>query len=205
MPPFGGPSSAQVWKSRNVAKHGRSYPWLPATSCSTEGFSHKCSARLFAAALFGENLKMPQKDGCAGSKRPFGPLGDGKCQHCSATFGASRTATAQAEGGLKISAAWPEISALLLLESSHAKTSCGRRGTSRLNHSRTCFTGSDLTVMLPSLSTRSAPCAVNTAPIQFALSPVCPSGSPNGCPACLHFSAAFRKKSQVHLSVSSLL
>src|ERR1051325_7652521 len=100
---------------------------------------------------------MPQNEGCAGSNRPFGPLGDGKCQHCSATFGASRTATAQAEGGLKISAACPEISALLLLESSQAKTSGGRCGTSLLNHSSTCLTGSDLTVVLPSLSTSSAP------------------------------------------------
>src|SRR6478672_8169273 len=105
MPPLGGASSAQVWKSRSVAKHGRSYPWLPATSASTEGFSQRWSAKLFAAALFGENFQMPQKDGCAGSKRPLGPFGDGKCQHCSATFGASRTATAHAEGGLKISAA----------------------------------------------------------------------------------------------------
>src|SRR3954451_12664895 len=157
MPPFGGPSSAQVWKSRNVAKHGRSYPWLPATSCSTEPFSHRCSARLFAAALFGENFQMPQNEGCAGSKRPFGPFGDEKCQHCSATLGASRTATAHAEGGFMISAACPEISALLLLESSQAKTSGGRNGTSFLNHSSTCLVASDFTVVLPSLSTSWAP------------------------------------------------
>src|SRR6188508_3202259 len=112
---------------------------------------------------------MPQKDGCAGSKRPFGPFGDGKCQHCSATFGASRTATAQAEGGFMISAAWPEISALLLLESSQAKTSGGRNGTSFLNHSSTCFTWSDLTMVLPSLSTSCAPYALNTAPTQLAV------------------------------------
>src|SRR5258707_10424291 len=148
---------------------------------------------------------MPQNDGLAGSNRPFGPFGDGKCQHCSATFGASRTATAQAEGGLKINAAWPEISALLLLESSQAKTSGGSTGTSFLNHSNTCFTGSDLTVMLPSLSTSSAPYAVKTAPTQLAVSPVWPTARPNGCPALWHFSAAFRKKSQVHLSVTSLL
>src|SRR5436190_23996718 len=157
MPPFGGPSSAQVLKSRKVPNPGMSYPLLPATSRSTESFSHRYSSRLFPADLLGENFQMPQYEGCAGSKRPFGPFGDGKCQHCSATFGASRTATAQAEGGLKISAAWPEISALLLLESSHAKTSGGRNGTSFLNQPSTCFTGSDLTVMLPSLSTSSAP------------------------------------------------
>src|ERR1051326_1601835 len=105
---------------------------------------------------------IPQNEGCAGSKRPLGPLGDEKCQHCSATFGASRTATAQAEGGLKMSAAWPEISALLFEESSHAKTSDGSCGTSFFMYSRTCFTGSDFTVMLPSLSTSSAPYALNS-------------------------------------------
>src|ERR1700741_4998319 len=97
-----------------------SYPLLPATNCVADSVSHRWSAKLFAADLFGEKLQMPQNDTCAASKRPLGPLGDGKCQHCSATFGASRTATAQAEGGLKISAAWPEISALLLPASSHA-------------------------------------------------------------------------------------
>src|SRR3981081_1121097 len=106
---------------------------------------------------------MPQYEGCAGSKRPFGPFGDGKCQHCSATFGLSRTATAQAEGGLKISAAWPEINALLFDESSQAKTPLGRNGTSFLYHSSTCFIASDLTVMLPSLSVICAPWARNTA------------------------------------------
>src|SRR5213595_2710900 len=106
---------------------------------------------------------MPQNEGCAGSKRPFGPLGAEKCQHCSATFGASRTATAQAEGGLKISELWPEINALLFDESSQANTSGGRNGTSFLNHSSTCLVASDLTVMLPSLSTICAPWPRNTA------------------------------------------
>src|SRR3954470_6599778 len=107
--------------------------------------------------MFFEKFHTPQKNGTVGSKRPLGPFGEGNVQSCSATFGASRTATAQAEGGLKISAACPEISALLLLESSQAKTSGGRNGTNRLNQSSTCFTGSDLTVILPSLSTSSAP------------------------------------------------
>src|SRR5205814_9976992 len=96
---------------------------------------------------------MPQNEGCAGSKRPFGPFGDEKCQHCSATLGASRTATAQADGGFMISAAWPEISALLLLESSQANTSGGRNFTSFWNHAITCFTASDLTVPSPTLQT----------------------------------------------------
>src|SRR6185369_15539272 len=109
--------------------------------------------------MFFENFQTPQKNGTAGSKLPFGPLGVGKVQSCSATFGASRTATAQAEGGLKISDDWPEISALLFEASSHAKTSGGRTGTSFLNHSSTCFVASDLTVMLPSLSVIWAPWA----------------------------------------------
>src|SRR5215210_2994132 len=103
--------------------------------------------------MFLEKLHTPQKNGTVGSNRPFGPFGEGNVHSCSATGGASRTATAHAEGGLKISAAWPEISALLFDESSQANTSGGRFGTSFLNHSRTCFTGSDLTVVLPSLST----------------------------------------------------
>src|SRR4051794_41143150 len=135
---------------------------------------------------------MPQNDGCAGSKRPFGPFGDGKCQHCSATFGASRTATAQAEGGFWIRAALPEISALLLPASSQANTSGGRNCTSFLKYSRTCFTWSFLTVMLPSLSTNCAPKARNTPPTLLAESPVCPIGRPKGCPALWHFSAAER-------------
>src|SRR5712672_3201159 len=45
---------------------------------------------------------MPQKPKLHGSKRPFGPLGEWKVQSCSATFGASRTATAQAPGGFMI-------------------------------------------------------------------------------------------------------
>src|SRR5690242_11218930 len=107
--------------------------------------------------MFFENPQTPQKNGTAGSKRPFGPFGVGNVHNCSATCGASRTATAQAEGGFMISAACPEISALLFEASSHAKTSGGSTGTSFLNHSRTCFIWSDLTVMLPSLSTIWAP------------------------------------------------
>src|SRR5215470_16902114 len=107
--------------------------------------------------MFFENFHTPQKNGTAGSNRPFGPFGDGNVHNCSATFGASRTATAQAEGGFMISAPLPEISHLLLPASSQAKTSGGKAGTAFLNHSSTCFTGSVLTVMLPSLSIRKAP------------------------------------------------
>jgi len=91
------------------------------------------------------------------AKRPFGPFGGGKHQHCSAIFGASRLATAQAEGGFWISDPLPEISHLLLPALSQAQTSSGMNLTNFLNHSRTCRVASDLTVMLPSLSTISAP------------------------------------------------
>src|SRR5213080_4748790 len=145
MPPLGGPSSAQVLKSCRPVKGGMSYPRLAATVCSTEERWQRWVKRLFAAALFFENFQVPQKNGTVASKRPFGPFGEGKCQTCSATFGASRTATAQADGGLKISAASPEMRNLLFEESSQAKASFGRFGTSFLNHSSTCFISSVLT------------------------------------------------------------
>src|SRR6266853_3848049 len=125
---------------------------------------------------------MPQYEGCAGSKRPFGPFGDGKCQHCSATFGLSRTATAQAEGGFMIRALCPEISALLLLESSQAKTPSGRNGTSFLNHASTWRVAAESTVMLPSLSTSAAPWLRNTGSTQLTASLVTPIARPKGKP-----------------------
>src|ERR1041384_2162203 len=134
-----------------------SYPLLAATVCSTDERWHRKVNKLFAAALFCENFQVPQKNGTAASNRPCGPFGDGKCQTCSATLGASRTATAQADGGLKISEACPEIRNLLFEASSQANASGGRNGTSFLNHSSTCLVASDLTVMLPSLSTIRAP------------------------------------------------
>ena len=86
------------------------------------------SSRLFAAGLFCANFQIPQNQGMPASIRPFGPLGGGKVQSCSAIFGASRTATAQAEGGLRISEPLPEIRYLLLLALSQAKTSGGSDG-----------------------------------------------------------------------------
>ena len=62
-----------------------------------------------------------------------------------------------------ISAACPEISALLFEASSQANTCGGSTGTSFWNHSSTCFISSDLTVMLPSLSTIWAPWPCSTA------------------------------------------
>src|SRR4051812_29648229 len=113
-------------------------------------------------------------------------------QSCSATLGASRFATAQALGGLKIKAPLPETSHLLLEALSQAWTSGGRNAESRLQYSRTWPTAFEVTVMLPLASTSSAPKARKRAPIQSALSVVPPSGSPNGNPALWHFSAAIR-------------
>src|SRR4051794_27766566 len=129
--------------------------------------------------MFFEKLHTPQKNGTAGSNRPFGPFGVGKLQSCSATGRASRTATAQAEGGFMISAAWPEISALLFDESSQAKTSGGSTGTSFLNHSRTWRGASGFTVMLASFSGKWGPCPRNTQETPTTKALVAPGGKPN--------------------------
>src|SRR3954471_19133175 len=136
--------------------------------------------------------------------RPFGPLGAGKVHSCSATFVASRFATAQAEGALKMRALCPEISALLLEASSQAKTLGGKNGAVFLNHSSTVRVASLLTVMLPLASTISAPWLLNIEPTHCTASLVVLIGMPNGKPALWHFSAACAKKSQVHAAVSSL-
>src|SRR5581483_7741345 len=95
--------------------------------------------------------------GRIGLKRPAGPFGNPCVQHFSAICGASRLATAQALGGLNISAPLPEMSHLLLDESSHAWTSLGRKAASRLPYSSTLRTASLLTVTLPLASISSAP------------------------------------------------
>src|SRR6516165_1788013 len=87
-------------------------------------------SRLFAAGIFFEKFQMPQKYGRNGAKRPFGPDGKPCVQHCSATCGASRLATAQALGGFMISAPRPETSHLLFEESSQAGASGGKKRAS---------------------------------------------------------------------------
>ncbi len=89
--------------------------------------------------------------------RPFGPLGKPPNQHFSATCGASRLPTAQALGGLKISAPLPESSHLLFDASSQACASGGQKPASFLPYSSTWRTASVLTVMLPLASISSAP------------------------------------------------
>src|SRR5215475_2066894 len=90
------------------------------------------ASRLLAAAWFLLKFQVPQKNGRNGPKRPAGPAGKPCVQHCSATFGASRLATAQADGGFMIKAPLPEISHLLLEASSQAGASSGRNAISFL-------------------------------------------------------------------------
>src|SRR4051795_12993351 len=116
-----------------------------------------CTIRLFAASLFLEKLQMLQKKGANGANRPFGPAGKPCVQHCSATCGASRFATAQALGGFMIIAPRPETSHLLLDASSHAGASAGKNFASFTPYSSAWRTGSDLTVMSPFSLTRQAP------------------------------------------------
>ena len=92
----------------------------------------RCLSRLLAAGLFLEKLHVAQKYGRNGANRPFGPAGKPCVQHCSATCGASRLATAHALGGFMMSAPRPETSHLLLEASSHAGTSGGRNAISCL-------------------------------------------------------------------------
>ena len=63
-------------------------------------------------------FQIPQENAPSGMNRPFGPFGAGNVQQSAATFGASRFATAQAEGGFQISALLPEINARLFDASS---------------------------------------------------------------------------------------
>src|ERR1700745_1007594 len=84
-------------------------------------------------------------------------MGELKVHKCSATLGASRTATAQAEGGVMIKDPWPEIRNLLFEALSQAKTLSGRNCVSLLKYSSICRVPSDLTDLLPSTSTRRTP------------------------------------------------
>src|SRR5579872_5861388 len=82
-----------------------------------------------AAVLFWAKDHTPQKYGRCGTRRPFGPSGLGNVQQSSATCGASRLATAQADGGFQISAALPEIKARLFDASSQLTASGGMNST----------------------------------------------------------------------------
>src|SRR5215213_9310296 len=120
---------------------------------------------------------MPQKYGRWGTMRPFGPFGLGKVQQSAATCGASRFATAHADGGFQMSAAFPEISARLFEASSHWIASGGMNFTSFWQYSMAAMTLSDSIVILPLATTRSAPKAPNVAP-QTWLASVLPEPQP---------------------------
>src|SRR6478752_3990283 len=102
------------------------------TIFSADDADERYISRLLAADWFLLKFQVPQKNGTNGAKRPFGPAGNPCVQHCSATCGASRLATAQALGGFMIKAPLPEISHLLLEPSSHAGASFGRKAISFL-------------------------------------------------------------------------
>src|SRR5437868_10879918 len=104
--------------------------------------------------MFFEKFQMPQKYGRNGATRPFGPAGKPCVQHCSATCGASRLATAQALGGFMIIAPRPEISHLLFDASSQAGASAGKNFASLTLYSSAWRTESVLTVMSPFPFTR---------------------------------------------------
>src|SRR5262245_55526378 len=99
---------------------------------STTGADDRWTSRLLAAGTFLPKFQMPQKNGRNGPKRPAGPDGKPCVQHCSATLGASRLATAQADGGFMIKAPFPDTSHLLLEASSQAGASSGRNDISFL-------------------------------------------------------------------------
>src|SRR3954451_4090679 len=102
------------------------------TIFSADDADERYISKLLAADWFLLKFQMPQKNGTNGAKRPFGPAGKPCVQSCSATCGASRLATAQAEGGFMISELWPEIRILLFEASSQAATSPGRKRIRRL-------------------------------------------------------------------------
>src|ERR1700744_3652164 len=131
---------------------------------------------------------MFQKNGTNGAKRPFGPDGKPWVQHCSATCGASRTATRQALGGFMIMEALPDTRYLLLPASSHEATSGA------------CRTESVFTVKSPLALTSSAPNDWKIAPAVSTESDVSPRPMPKGLPPLKQASAAFRKVSNVQSS-----
>src|SRR5262249_28548895 len=128
---------------------------------------------------FLEKFQMPWKRGSTDTKRPLAPLGMACVHSFSATCGASRLATAQALGGLKISAPLPDTSHLLLEALSQARRPGGRNCDRRWRESSASRMASDSTVISPLASTSSAPNARKKAPSQSTLSVVTPSGKPN--------------------------
>ena len=96
-----------------LSNGGMSKPDTALVRSSTCSRCERYSSRSFAACLLRLYDQIAQKYGLYATNRPFGPRGAEIVQQSCATCGWSRLATAQAEGGLKIRALWPEISARL--------------------------------------------------------------------------------------------
>src|SRR3954467_4638447 len=160
---------------------------MPSTASRCDRYSRMSLAALVAL----EKFQMPQKYGRCGTGRPFGPRGLEKVQQSAAICGASRLATAHAEGGFQIMALLPEMRARLLEASSNCTVSAGRNGTSRLQYSIAAMTPGESTVMLPLASIRSPPNAPNVAPQVWRASVLPePQPSANVNPALWQASAA---------------
>ena len=101
-----------------LSNGGTSKPSMTVQRSSTCGRSASQVINSFAAVLFLLNCQRPQNHGPAGVNRPFGPFGPGNAQQSAAICGASRFATAHADGGFQISALLPEINARLFDASS---------------------------------------------------------------------------------------
>src|SRR5580658_7537615 len=125
MVPRGGSTSSQILKSLNDGKAGMSYPATASAMLSTASRCDKYSRISFAALVALEKFQIPQKYGRCGTMRPFGPRGLENVQQSAATCGASRLATAQADGGFQIRALLPAISTRLLDASSYWTVSAG--------------------------------------------------------------------------------
>ena len=110
----------QLLERRHVVAVAGLHHLLGRGAASTDARS-----RLLAADLFLPKPRCPRRRAGTARSGPSGPAGMPCVQHCSATCGASRLATAQALGGFMISAPLPETSHLLLEASSHAGASGG--------------------------------------------------------------------------------
>src|SRR4051794_37622873 len=116
--PCGGAAFSQTLKSVMLWNGGTSKPSMMVQRSSTCGRSASQVISSFAAVLLRLNCHKPQNHGPAGVKRPFGPDGAGNAHVSAAICGASRFATAQADGGFQINADLPETKARLFDASS---------------------------------------------------------------------------------------
>src|SRR6476660_8731330 len=107
MVPLGGSTLAPTEKSVMLAKGGTSKPRTASQRASTFSRCDRNSISSFAAVLLRLKFQIPQENALIGRSLAFGPFGAAKVQQSAAMFGASRLATAHAEGGFQISALLP--------------------------------------------------------------------------------------------------